>query len=263
MSDEGIIYVRRTIKGMTISGLWDGYHIKNPIKAFFYKLYGNTLFTIFMFFNISQFIEMYNVVEDAILLMQNLGVTILYALVLLKAYTIHFRKKRIGSLLNKIRHAEERALKRPKEELKIYYDAINWSWFITKWFWILCFITLAAFFIARPVEFWFLGPQDIHHNKVPFLFSSWFPFDKFAPGYYLVAYIYQIMSGSIGAYYVGVVDTFFVSFMIFGMGQFQMIQYAITNLHIDRNDNEENGLVSIDVYLKVVELIQHHIRTIE
>lgn len=144
---KDIIYVEKLINGMAVSGLWDNYNFKQPIKKYLYKAFGYLLFFMFMFFNISQYIEMYNVKGD-VQLMQNLGVTLLYALILIKAYTVLFRKKRISSLIDKIKQAEERAFKRPEGEIKIYYETMAWSWFTTKWFWFLCFITLVSFFIG-------------------------------------------------------------------------------------------------------------------
>lgn len=154
MSGTSIIFFRKIINGMAISGLWDGYNFKTPIKKFLYKFYGHLVFTIFLFFNISEFIEIYYVATDVFLLMQNIGVTLLYASVLLKAYTLHFRKKRVGTLMEKIKQAEERAFKRPANEIKVYYDAMKHNSLITNLFWFSAILILISFIIARPLEYW-------------------------------------------------------------------------------------------------------------
>lgn len=263
MSD--VLYFRLNIKGVAISGIWNGFQFNSLFKTTLYKYYGTIVFLTFVTFNMSQFIEMFSVITNLPILMQNIGVTLLYVVVLLKLGTIRFRTKRIEQFFDRMRNEEMRAYTRNEEEVKIYNETVEQNLFITKLFWLLCFLTWAGFFIARPAEYWLLGPQEINHYKVPFLFSSWFPFDRYAHGYYMLAYSFQMLSGTIGAYYVAVTDTFYVGFIIFGIGQYRMIQCAIRNLHISNkySTTNEQDLSLIDVYEEVTDIIKHHCRIIE
>lgn len=52
--------------------------------------------------------------------------------------------------------------------------------------------------------------------------------------------------------------------MVFGIGQFKIIQSAIKNLHEGQAVNQgTDELACLNVYPQIVELIEHHIRTIE
>lgn len=101
MSD--IIYIRRNLKGMAVSGLWDYPKFKNPIKSFLFNSYGMIVWLYFLCFNITEFIEMYFVKGDFPLLMQNAGVSLLYGVLILKTYTIKFKTNRVEQLLDTVR----------------------------------------------------------------------------------------------------------------------------------------------------------------
>lgn len=98
------------------------------------------------------------------------------------------------------------------------------------------------------------------------MFSSWFPFDKYAPGYFEGVYASQVLAGCIGAYYAGVSDMLIVALMIFSIGQFRMLQCAIKDLHIltDADQREFQSVDDVlDVWDKIVDAVKHHCRIIE
>lgn len=205
MSD--ILFVRRNIKGLALAGFWQYRTYKNPVKNILFYLYSKLVYFYFVTFVTTQFIEMLRVVNDIPVLMGNAGVTLLYMVTCLKGYTLHYRKNRINKLLDVIRKAEVQSNLYVVDK-KIYSDCVRRNLYNINLFWTVVFVTILAFFIARPLEYFFLGPQEIHAYKVPLLFSSWFPFDKFADGYFELAYFWQVLSGCIGAYCIAVVDTF-------------------------------------------------------
>lgn len=161
-----IRYIRRNLQGMSLLGLWDVFNIQNHVKKILFNVYGKFCFSILTCFNITQFIEMYSVKDDILLLMQNAGVSLLYLLIVVKTYTLMFRQERIGKLLDKMRQEEAISLKKNEKEVKIYEQFVNENWFVTKGFTIVCFSTLIMFYIARPTEYFVMGPQKINHYKV-------------------------------------------------------------------------------------------------
>lgn len=261
MSDN--LFMRRNLKGLGVFGLWNFWEFKSPRKRLLFNIYGKILYIYFLFFNTSEFIDMYQVVTNIPLLMGNAGVSLLYFVTVLKSWVVYVKKDRVQRLLDVIITNEKSIMQRDEVQKRIYLDSVNQNWALTKLFWFVCFSTVSFFYIARPIEFYILGPQEVHHCRVPFIFSSWFPFDKYAPGYYELAYFMQIMGGVTGGSFTAVCDTFMVACTYFAIGQFQVIQNNIRRLHenVKEEDYDENQL--IDKYEAVVEIVKEHNKIIE
>lgn len=168
MSD--IQFVNRNIKALAILGLWEYGDIKNPILKSSFKIYGKIIYIFFILFNITEFIDMYYIGFDILPLMGNAAVSLLYAVNVLKAYTMHFRKVEIKNLLGNLRRCEKNLKYCIMAENKIYEDCLKHNTFVTKLFWYVCSSTIGLFYVARPAEFFFMGPEEIHGFKVPFVF---------------------------------------------------------------------------------------------
>lgn len=113
---------------------------------------------------------MYFIGFDILPLMGNAAVSLLYAVTVLKAYTLHFRKDRVGNLLQEVRQSENKAKAKNPEEQELYEGSVQQNVFVSKLFWYVCASTIGMFYVARPAEYYLLGPQEIHGYKVPLVF---------------------------------------------------------------------------------------------
>lgn len=254
MSD--IVFIRRNLKGMAFLGLWDFWKFENPTKKLLFNLYGKMFFFLFVVFNVTEFVEMYNVLSNILLLMGNAGISLLYFVTVFKAYTIIFKKHHVEKLLSVMHEKEKLIFARDATQVRIYKNCVAQNWFVTRLFWFVCCSTMALFCIARRIEFAVVGPQEIHGNRTPFVFSSWFPFDRYEPGYYSGAYSFQVFCGWIGTYLIAVSDTFIVACMIFAISQFRLVQDRIRRLHANADQLP-------DCYASIVDIIKEHVSIIE
>lgn len=167
MSD--IRFMQTNIKILTFGGLWEPGNMNNSIIKFVFDTLRKGVYFFFVAFNISQFLEMYNIGSNILLLMGNAAVSLMYFVTVLKVYTLFYRKNSVCNLFEQIRKLEyDVGLKSPQEK-KLYEESISQNAFITSWFTRLGFSTLAMFLIARPAEFYIMGPQEIHGYKMPML----------------------------------------------------------------------------------------------
>lgn len=168
MSD--IRFVRRNIRAISLLGLWEYGDFKNKFVKNLFYIYGKAVYFYFVLFNLTEFIEMYNIGNNILLLMGNAAVSLLYAVTLLKSYTLHFRKDRVENLLEVVRKSEEKTAYRNIAERQLYEESVEQNFFVSKLFWYVCGSTISMFYVARPAEYYLLGPQEIHGFKVPFVF---------------------------------------------------------------------------------------------
>lgn len=256
--------LKRNLRALSIIGLWPP---KNKKYAFLYKIYAKCVFLWFIIFTATQFIEMKYVYADFRELTSNAGVSLLYTVGIAKVYIVMFRKQYVDALVNKINETEieimstitvnedDQAL---KQILKKY---IKQNWGVTKKFWMLTFWTITGFFISPSVEAMLIRPQEILYSngsstgrfKKPLVFSSWFPFDKYATmNHYLFAYALQTISGTIGASYLAIWDTFIVALMIFATGQFRVLHHYLRNIY----DLKRHTVDQLN--RKFISCIKHH-----
>lgn len=264
----------RNLKALSIIGMWPP---KDSKFTSIYNVYSKVVFIWFCCFTTSQFIEMYYVYDDFKELTSNAGVSLLYAVAIYKVYIALFKKEKIIELVNTIRQTEHKILQMRNNKLKeIMRDYIYQNWGISKKFSLLTFWTIMGFFVRPAIESILIEPQEIllpngtatGNFKHPLVFSSWFPFDKYDDQYYYVAYGLQTISGTIGASYVCIWDTFIVALMIFAIGQFRVLQcllreiyptYDFNKMIIEEDIDEESYMTDeIIVYKRFVECIKHH-----
>lgn len=246
----------RNLKAMSIIGMWPP---ENKKYQKFYNIYSKLIFIGFCCFTTSQFVEIYYVHDDFKELTSNAGVSLLYAVAIFKVYIAIFKHKKIKLLTNHIRDSEIEILKENTNVKNILNDYIKQNWGVTKKFWLLTFWTILGFFVSPTIESILIGPQEIVSKngtgtgrfKRPLVFSSFFPFDKYTPGFYQLAYGLQTISGTIGASYLGIWDTFIVALMIYAIGQFRILQYNIRNIY--SNDFKEEVVNN-----NFEECVKHH-----
>lgn len=234
----------RNLKALQIIGMWPPESRK---LQFFYQIYSKIIFIWFVFFTTSQFIEIYFVYTDFKELTSNAGVSLLYAVAIAKVYIILFKKQKIKDLVEEIRESEVEILNgkdvKTKQILKEY---ILQNWGVTKKFWLLTFWTILGFFVSPTLESILIKPQEIllkngtgsGRFKRPLVFSSYFPFDKYQDIWYELAYGLQTISGTIGASYLGIWDTFIVALMIYAIGQFRILQHSLKHICYDSYNSQ-------------------------
>lgn len=166
----GIRFFKPNLKVLMMMGLWKSENLKNPTLNFLYTNYTIFMFSYFVIFNITEIIEIFNIGFDILPLMANLIATLLYVCTVLKAYTVLFRKRRIRQILNVVKRVEDNLIYMDSEEKRLYEESVMHNKYMAKFFLYLTSTTVVGFWIARPAEYFILGPQEINHYKVPILF---------------------------------------------------------------------------------------------
>lgn len=264
----------RNLIAMKILGLWPP---DNKKLSFIYNVYSKFIFVWFICFTTSQYIQMKFIYNDFKELTSNAGVSLLYSVGIAKVYIVLFQKRRFVSLVNTVRTTELEILESKDAKLKqILKDYILQNWGVSKKFWLLTFWTIMCFFVSPSLEAWLLPPQEIlfangtatGRFKKPLIFSSWFPFDKYIDmKHYMLAYALQTISGTIGASYLGIWDTFIVALMIFAIGQFRILHYYFRNIYPYAGDNNnytdsenkmKTDLTVEEINNNFVKCVKHH-----
>lgn len=264
----------RNLAAMKILGLWPP---NNKKLLFFYNIYSKFVFTWFICFTTSQYVEMKYIYNDFKELTSNAGVSLLYSVGIAKVYIILFQKQRFVSLVTTIRTTELEILDSKDEKLnQILKEYFLQNWSVSKKFWLLTFWTIMGFFVSPSIEKLLLPPQEILYAngtatgrfKKPLIFSSWFPFDKYRDTKnYMLAYGLQTISGTIGASYLAIWDTFIVALMIFAIGQFRILQYYFRNIYpydYDYNNasdcsiNSQSDIIVKETTYNFVKCVKHH-----
>lgn len=262
MEDDPLLF--RNLKALNIIGMWPP---KDPKFAKIYKVYSLILYIWFTTFTTSQLIEIGYIYNDFKELTANTGVSLLYSVVVAKVYIVIFKKEHVISLVNTIRETEHKILQTTNVKLKnVVRDYILQNWTVTWQFWMLAFSTILLFFIRPPLDYLLIGPQPILFPngtetgklKYPLVFSSWFPFNKYNGPLYYLALVFQTVSGTIGASYVGIWDTFIVALMIFAIGQFRVLQCLLQDLYPTGDEMSSEGTDEISVNKRFVECVKHH-----
>lgn len=250
----------RNLKALQIVGMWPPK--SNRLKPI-YHVYSRLVFVWFVCFTTSQFVEIYFVHSDFKELTSNAGVSLLYAVAIAKVYLVLFKRPRIKKLVEIIRESELAIMQSDQTTTKkILRDYILQNWGVTKKFWLLTFWTILGFFISPTLEAFLIGPQEIFLKngtgsgrfRRPLVFSSYFPFDKYTNGHYQLAYGLQTISGTIGASYLGIWDTFIVALMIYAIGQFRILQHSLKTL--DPTLADDSFVSCIKHHCKIIKYVK-------
>lgn len=265
MEDQKDTLLAKNISALNYIGMWPP---KNKKYRWLYSIYSKLVLTWFVTFTTSEFIEMKNIYHDFKELTVNAGVSLLYGVQIAKVYIVLFRRKKVEGLVNVIRKTENEILSTDDEDLKKIlhsYVAQNVNVYVR--FGYLVLGTIVAFFINPLMQYWFLPQEEVPIgndtsagiNKLPLIFSSWFPFNKYdPPSHYFYAFGFQFVSGTIGATYVGTWDILIFGLMIFGIGQFRILQYYLKNLVPSDHGYGGKTLTNTELYSRFKKCVIHH-----
>lgn len=245
------MYLRRNIWFLSAVVAWD--------RNFFMEFLEKFLFCYVALANLLQLVDLFVVIPDNSVFSHNVGLTILCTTEVTKVWRIIFSKEKLKDLLNTIKVAEARVLNRNDKEINIFMKAIERHWSITRIYGVLVICTTAAYFIGRPIEYFFGESKITSCQKVPFLYSSWFPFDNCK--YYYYIYGFQNGYATIVGFYTFSIDMFIIGILRFVIGQFKLIQIALKDLLTNKTKTDNHHLC--DVYKELIETIEHHLRMIK
>lgn len=265
MEDEENILLAKNISALNYIGMWPP---KNKKFRWLYSIYSKLVFIWFVTFTTSEFIEMKNIYHDFKELTVNAGVSLLYGVQIAKVYIVLFRRKKVEGLVNVIRKTENEILSSDDEDLKkILHEYVAQNVKVYVSFGYLVVGTIVAFFINPFMQYWFLPHEEVLYNngtgtgrdKIPLIFSSWFPFNKYEPvSHYFYAFGFQLVSGTIGATYVGTWDILIFGLMIFGIGQFRILQYYLKSLVPVEHGQAGKTLTNTELYNRFKKCVIHH-----
>ena len=225
------VHMRRPLILVHIFGL-KPMHCNRRIFNYIHWFYSRFIISYFVWFIISQYIEIYKIFdEDISTLVSNLSISLLYLATLFKILVINGKK--IDDLIKKVGKNERDTLRSEDEKLKhifirnvhINNNLITFSTSIT-------FLTLCNYYVgpfleeinAEPKHVSFAEDNTTRIYPVRSLpLSSWIPFNRYK--YYSLSYAYHVFSATIGGFSTLCVDVLFFSLITFGTGQLKEIQY--------------------------------------
>lgn len=183
--------------------------------------------------------ELANVWGDLENMTTNMSVSCLYTVGVMKIYAFFGHRDKFKKLIGGISNMEKFIVVSEDEDIKTAFRAyVQRAQFVTNFFCSLTIGTIIVFFAVPPVEYTF---SSVYHRvydngtefwsyERPMIFSSWFPFDKYAKTNYLIAYLYHVLMGIIGSAYQAIWDTFIVTMMLHSIGQLQILQINVKNM---------------------------------
>lgn len=246
-------------KSLTLLGVWPlKFNNQSMFWAKIYRGYGFVSGGYFTLFTASQLIQFFLIVnKDFQEILDNTSVLLLYSVVIGKLLVC--KGRHAADMIAHVEATENQIFTGNDEKIKeIYIRHVKKNHFLN----IVCIffasLTIIPFFIFPVIEI-HKHPEDYKPNNIteypakPLPFSSWFPFNKYK--YYKIAYILHIIAGTYGCYYTACMDLFFISLMIFAIGQIKILQHALKNFRSAAKKiatkNDVNGLESaIDVVVR-------------
>lgn len=233
------------LTSLAIFGLWpfqsEEFLNKKYLRYIHFAI-GLIVYCLFFAFLITEYIELYYVWGNLEDMTTNMSVSCLYTVGVVKIYSFYGHRNKLKYLIGKVSNIETNILKYQSIRLKtILYEYIKSARRITYFFWTLTFCTILVFFVIPPIEYRFSSTYRIVFEngtefwsyQRPMIFSSWFPFDKYAFPNYLIAYMYQVFMGSVGASYQAIWDMFIVAMMIHSIGQLRILRSIMEDLTKD------------------------------
>lgn len=195
-----------SIRSLQIVGI---YPIKSHSKIFdkIQSFWGYFIFSWFVTFNITEFIEMYYIWGDLAEMTDNATVSLLYLVGVSKIYILIGMKPILNKMTDFVFQKETKLWEERHEKPDLYHlfkEYSQRSRNITHFFYSLTFTTILLCFWIPQIEVYFSGPKYIKFPngtlsdvvKKPLIFSSWFPFDSNAPVWHRVANGLQVISGA-------------------------------------------------------------------
>lgn len=215
-------------------GIWPFKFKDGPkLLKMLYLVYSIGARSYFLMFTGTQIFQLYYILEsDFQELLDNMGVSLLYLVVIVKIYVC--TRPQAIRLIDHIEATEKKILSGKDEKIKeIYKENIKHN-YITN---IVCisvgWVTIILFFVFPIIQLYVIDPEAYKPNNFteypakPLPFSSWFPFNKYQ--YYKTSYALHIFSGLYGCFYTVCTDILFYSFIIYGIGQMKILQYMLKN----------------------------------
>lgn len=139
-----IVFIKGNLKALAISGLWDFYQPKSPLKQKLFKIYGYVISLFYMCHFITVFTEMISLISDIPLFMENATITLLSCMTLVKNGTFLFRKNQIEGLLQQMKFAETISYGKNRRQVEIYDKCVRRGRLFSKAYWLMCFLMLSG-----------------------------------------------------------------------------------------------------------------------
>lgn len=223
-------YLDVTKKISTIFAAWPlKYQTESVLKTKLYTIYYRFIRFYFVAFVITQWIQTYYIpYGDFQELMDNISVALDYSIGVAQLFTC--MSQRAVALIKKVDEIEREIQEEGNEAaVGIYEECCKKNRFLNKSFAAMALFTVFLFFLMPAVEIYTL---DGASKSLPF--SSWFPFDKYR--FYNLAYALQVIAGIYSCQFVVCTDLLLYAFMIFCIGQMQILQVLLKNFRPLEND---------------------------
>ncbi|KAJ4439442.1 hypothetical protein ANN_07566, partial [Periplaneta americana] len=225
------------LKHLQLVGLWRGnrFNTQYPIAMKIFTIYRWTLL-LFMYLNIAtEVLDIAYSWGDIENLAANGSVTLLYASNVIKQTNFLLREDRIRGLIQRFRTGFfSTSLKWGKEYRDISRQAnkraniVSWSYYY------LCIATIVSFFVSAIVTSYghVLGLRYNEGNQTvkTLVFPARFPFDIQQPGNYEIAFLFQLITCSMGPTINVGMDAFMASLMINCCGEFRLLKYSLRKI---------------------------------
>lgn len=246
-------YLHNIIIGMCIAGLWP-LRFKNKALVFIYSVYFKLILTSFCIFVASQYIQFHVAFQSGISdVTELITVVNLYSMNIMKIYIL--RSGRFKDLIDYINKTEKAILSSHDSIQRLYKANIRRCNFACYLFFMFGSVCCLQFCLTPPLMRIMSKGSNMEIIEKPLLFQSWFPFDTNM--HYLLAYGWQVFNGILGSMFSVCTDNFLFGLTIYPTGQLKILQELITNLNV-----HDGGKQQLNVHIKLVECVVHHIRII-
>ncbi|XP_053616044.1 uncharacterized protein LOC128678485 [Plodia interpunctella] len=211
-----------TLWGLKFWGLWQ------PEKGIISNIY-NLIHIAAILFVVSQYIELWNIRSDLTLALQNLSVSMLSTVCVVKASTFVCWQKSWREIITYVSSLEVSQLStKDKNTERIISNYTKYSRRVTNFYWNLVAGTVLTLILA-PLATILISSRN-GSTSYPEIMSSWAPFDRKNWFGYWVVYVEQAMSCFYGGGIVAAYDTNAVVLMNFFAGQMELLSINCSRL---------------------------------
>nr|XP_013189948.1 unnamed protein product [Amyelois transitella] len=256
LEDENHPLLAPTLWGLKTWGLWQ------PIKGLNSTIH-NLIHIAAVLFVISQYIELWNIKSDLALALQNLSVTMLSTVCVVKAGTFVFWQRSWTQIINYVSSLEITQLSTSDSITGgVIGKYTKYSRRVTYFYWhlvagtvlTLILAPLAALAMSSEV----IGKASNDSASYPEIMSSWAPFDRSRGFGYWIIYVEQALICFYGGGIVAMYDSNAVVLMNFFAGQMELLSVNCSRLF--ENDEE---LSNVDAMLRIENCYKHHMSLIK
>ncbi|KAG6445500.1 hypothetical protein O3G_MSEX003954 [Manduca sexta] len=236
-----------TLKGLYLFGLWQ---TGGKIQTICYNVFHCST----VVFVVSQFTDLYLVRNDITKVLNNISLTALSVVCVVKCFSYVLRQAKWKELVKEISQEELLQIKKQDEvTMKLMAKYTEYTRVITYMYWMMVFFTNALLLTTPLIKY--LSSKKYREeikggSEPPHIMNSWLPLNTSEMPGYLIEIVVHVIMGCQGAAVVAVYDMNAISIMSYLKGQLLILKAKCKGIFDDGS--------RVDVLNRIKECHRHH-----